>query len=158
MNNNSKWKIVNKVLIIQLLILCAFFMNLHAFNKVKAQTLCDFGPCINEDDIGEGDDLEENVNSTIENTVRLGVSLVFVGIIALGFFYVIKAAVKIIRGEGDSGEIEKGLTSIKSVYIGVALIFAGILGIVIVTGVFGAGSVFSLEINEPEGINLPFID
>lgn len=161
MNKNRKLKIQNfshKKLVYVLISLIIFLAGTIYTPIAQAQTLCDFGPCINEEDIGSGTDLEENVNSTIENSVKLVLNLVFVGIIILGIFYVIKAAMKIIRGEGDPGVIQEGVTTIKSVYFGVALIFAGIIGLVIVSGIFGATTLFNIELNEPEGINLPFID
>jgi hypothetical protein len=131
------------------------FLN-HASVSAQGSNLCDFFPCPGE--TGEKEDLDEEVNSDIENYINIAVSLVFVGIIIYGIFLIISSALKIIRSEGDEGKVQEGANKIKAVYIGIAMIFVGIIGLVLITTFFGGSSIFSVNLNSPEGVNLPFVD
>jgi hypothetical protein len=94
-------------------------------------TACDYLAC-------DLVDLNRFDGVNIESLLLLLPSLVFVGIIALGIWYVIKGAMRIVRSEGDSSKIEEGKKIMKGIYIGLFMILGGIVGLVIVMTLFGS--------------------
>jgi hypothetical protein len=78
------------------------------------------------------------------------VSFIFVAIIALGVFFIIKAVFKIIRSEGDSAKVEEGSKIFRGIFIGLFIILAGIVGIVLMVALFQAGDVFNTNPEVPE--------
>src|SRR5688572_21187611 len=61
----------------------------------------------------------EDAAEQIRNFIQLGLSLVFVGIIAISIFVIIRAALKYIRSEGEPDKIQDAQKAIKSVFIGI---------------------------------------
>lgn len=97
---------------------------------------------------------------TTAGLVQFGLSLVFVGIIVVSIYIIIKAALKYIRSEGDADKIQEAQKAIKSVFIGIAALFIGIIGIVIVIAFFNAtGGLNNDNVDQPSdpgfGIDLP---
>lgn len=73
-----------------------------------------------------------NVATTAGSLVSFGLSLIFVGIIAVAVYVIIKAAIKYIRSEGDEAKIEEAQKAIKTVFMGVGALLVGIVGLVII--------------------------
>lgn len=76
--------------------------------------------------------------STTQSLVQFGASLIFIGIIAVAIFIIIKAAIKYIRSEGDEGQVEEATKAIKNVFIGIAALLVGIIGLVIILSIFSS--------------------
>lgn len=83
---------------------------------------------------GTGGDASDAV-TTIKDLVTFGVSLIFVGIIAIAIFVIIKAALKYIQSEGDETKVEEATKAIKNVFIGIGALIIGIIGLVIILAV-----------------------
>jgi uncharacterized membrane protein len=84
-------------------------------------------------------------DSGASNAVGLGItlvqtalSLVFVGIISVAVYTIIRAALKYIRAEGDDSKVEEAQKSIKRVFIGIGALLVGIIGLAIIISLFGA--------------------
>ncbi|GIW58877.1 MAG: hypothetical protein KatS3mg086_162 [Candidatus Dojkabacteria bacterium] len=139
------------------LIFTSFLLVSFSFlNIVKAQGFCDFYPCGNNDpSIDES--TEDDLSATLRIGFRLFTSLIFTVFIAYGIFLIIKASYIIIKSEGASENYEKGYKLIKGVYVGIIMIFIGLLGLIVVTALFGGTSIFYVNVDEPDGIEVPFI-
>jgi len=72
------------------------------------------------------------------NLIRFVLSLVFVGIILVSVFVIIKAALKYIQSEGNQGKVEEAKKAIQNVFVGIGALFVGILGLIIALAFFGA--------------------
>lgn len=70
--------------------------------------------------------------------VQTALSLVFVGIISVAVYTIIRAALKYIRAEGDDSKVEEAQKSIKRVFIGIGALLVGIVGLAIIIALFGA--------------------
>lgn len=70
--------------------------------------------------------------------IQLVLNLIFIGIIIVSIYIIIKAAVKYIQSEGDDKKIQEAQKAIKSVFIGIAALFIGIIGIILVLAFFNA--------------------
>lgn len=82
--------------------------------------------------VGTGTDVAQSA----ANTIQLLLSLIFVGIIIVAVYIIIKAAIKYIRSEGDETKVKEAQKAIKTVFVGVAALFVGILGIVLILAFF----------------------
>ena len=139
----------------KLLILAIFLvvgLNLF-FMPVNALDFCSFFPCSTEQT-----QAAPGINTEIERIITVVLGLVFSAIIVFGIFLVIKAAMKIIRSEGDPGQVEEGSKIIRGVFIGIAIIFIGVIGLVLIVTIFQSGGIFNIDVQTPNGINLPFIN
>ncbi len=72
------------------------------------------------------------------NLARLGASFIFIAIIVVAVYIVIKAAIKYIRSEGDKDKIESAQKAIKSVFVGLIALFVGVIGLVLILVLFEA--------------------
>lgn len=77
--------------------------------------------------------------------IRFLLSAVFVGIIIISIYVVIKSALKYIQSEGDDKKIGEASKAIKAVFIGIAALFVGIIGIIIVLAFFNATGALTTE-------------
>lgn len=82
------------------------------------------------------------------NFIQLILSLIFVGIIIVAVYIIIKSAIKYIRSEGEEGKVQEAQKSIKTVFVGIAALFIGILGIVLVLAFFRAGGAVSGQVGD----------
>lgn len=102
---------------------------------------------------GTGDSVEgqaETVASNVAQLIQFGLSLVFIGIIGIAIFTIIKAAIKYIRSEGDESKIEESTKAIKAVFLGIGALIVGIIGLVIILAIFNASG----AVNTPDAPNL----
>lgn len=97
-----------------------------------------------------GIDVTRFEDLNILQIASLLVSFIFIGIIALGIFFIIKAVFKIIRSEGDSAKVEEGSKIFRGIFIGLFIILAGIVGLVLMVALFQAGDVFNTNPEVPE--------
>lgn len=81
----------------------------------------------------------QTATSSVVALVKLGLQLIFVGIIVISIYVIIKAAVQYIRSEGDEDKVKQSQKAIKTVFVGIAALFIGIIGIIIVLAFFQAG-------------------
>lgn len=136
--------------------------TVSAVQPANAQNLlCDIFPFIQNIELassglcggeaGAGDEALSQAGQWI----RFGLSLIFVGIIAVAIFGIIQAAIKYIRSEGDEGKVEEATKSIKNVFIGIGALLVGIVGLVIVLSFFGAQEALNQgEDNVPDEIDI----
>jgi len=123
------------------------FNNLAFAPQVHAQSqnlICTVFPFIKDLGFGIGSLCTDKVEGksaidAIVALVRLALQLVFIGIIIISIYIIIRAALKYIRSEGDESKIQEAQKAIKSVFIGIAALFIGIIGIVIILAFFNAG-------------------
>ena len=85
----------------------------------------------------------------ISGYIKLALNLIFIGIIIIAIYIIIKAAIKYIRSEGDEGKIQESQKAIKSVFIGIAALFVGIIGIIIVLAFFNATGAVNQNTSTP---------
>lgn len=88
------------------------------------------------------------VNDYILPRVQFILSLLFIGLIVLSIFYVVKAAITYIQSQGNPEKIGEATKSIRSVFIGLGALFVGIAGILIVLAFFGgpAGGIDDFDV------------
>lgn len=124
---------------------------------IHAQNLdtCDFFPCADSQDDG---DLDQDVNTSIEDAFSLLTSLVFVAIMALGIYLIVRGAFEIVKSEGDVEQVEQGYQRIKGVYVGIIMLIVGLIGLVIVVAFFNGSGIFGSDVEDPSNeFNLPFV-
>ncbi|MEO6728961.1 MAG: hypothetical protein ABIM99_03500 [Candidatus Dojkabacteria bacterium] len=140
---------LKKTLSVAVLAISLFgFNNLIFAPQVNAQEtnlICNIFPFIKNLGFGAGS-LCGDVNGkpavdAAVALVRLALQLVFVGIIVISIYIIIRAAVKYIRSEGDESKIQEAQKAIKSVFIGIAALFIGIIGIVIILAFFNVSGI-----------------
>lgn len=90
---------------------------------------------------GEG----ENVLGSVGGIIRFGLSLIFIGIIGIAIFYIIKSSIKYIRSEGDEGKVQESQKAIKAVFMGVAALMVGIIGLVVILALFNSTTALNTE-------------
>lgn len=81
--------------------------------------------------------------------IRFLLSAVFVVIIIISIYIVIKSALKYIQSEGDEKKIGEASKAIKAVFIGIAMLFVGIIGIIIVLAFFKASNALNTTGDTP---------
>ncbi|MCA9387173.1 hypothetical protein KC669_04020 [Candidatus Dojkabacteria bacterium] len=101
--------------------------------------------------------IEEQGSSAIDTALQLfsfGVSLIFVGIIAVAIFVIIKSALKYIQSEGDESKVEEATKAIKNVFIGIGALIIGIIGLVIILSLANssAGGELIPDVQDPTDI------
>lgn len=89
-----------------------------------------------------------NFLSTRFNTI---LSIIFLGIILLGVYVVVRAGIKFIQSQGDAGKIGEAQKAIQSVFLGIGAMFVGVVGIVLVLAFFGGTGLLN------EGASLSFL-
>ena len=86
--------------------------------------------------------------------INIVVSLVFVVIIAVAVFIIIKAGVKYIQSQGDAGMIGEAQNAMRNVFIGIGMLFLGIIGIILVLAFFGGTQLLESGVSLREIFNL----
>jgi uncharacterized membrane protein YidH (DUF202 family) len=125
-------------------LICRIFPFLDNLGFVNS-TLC-----------GEGDGSE--TAATVADYVQLALSLIFVAIVIIAIYIIIKAAIKYIRSEGDEDKIQEAQKAIKSVFVGIAALFVGIIGLVLVLAFFQATGAIDDPNAEGNQINNPVLN
>lgn len=93
---------------------------------------------------GQQDSVDDSV-SDVAQLVRFFLSLIFIGIIALAVFYIIKSAIKYIQSEGDEGGVQESQKAIKAVFMGIGVLLIGIIGLVILISFIGGEEALNQE-------------
>lgn len=86
------------------------------------------------------------------NMIQLVLQLIFIGIIVVAVYVIIKSALKYIRSEGEEAKVQEAQKAIKTVFVGVAALFIGILGIVLVLAFFQASGAVDTENTQETGL------
>lgn len=73
------------------------------------------------------------------------VSLIFIGIIIIAIFIIVRAGVQYIQSQGQEEKIADAQKAIKSVFIGIAVLFVGIVGLILVLAFFRGTSLIGGE-------------
>lgn len=150
---NEKLKI-NKLLLGIILIVPFVLMFIQ---PVKAQlTGCDFLPC---EATNEGDDADaDKADKRLEDNFNFAASLIFMVLIGLGIVKIIIAAITIIRSESNAEKFTQGANTLKGVWTGVIILFIGIIGLVVVTIILGYTGIFEVQVEDPEGLDVPIVN
>ena len=98
-----------------------------------------------------------NSTDTVSNFIRVGLVLVFAGLLIFGLFLIVSAALTIIRSEGDESKVEAGAKAIRGVFIGLGIMVVGLFGLVIMIALFDAGGVTNVGVNAPSNVLIPLI-
>ncbi len=97
--------------------------------------------------IGITNDSGTNAGTIAQTFVRdrlsLIISLVFIAIILISVFIIIRAAITYIQSQGEEGKIAEAQKAIKSVFIGIGVLFVGIIGLVLVLVFFNGTGLLS---------------
>ena len=137
-----------------------FISNFGVVQKASAISICDVAPFLKgmsgfgvtvcdatgnfDTDLGTQDGAAAK---SAGNFIRLGLSLVFVGIIAFAIYTIVRSAITYIQSEGDDEKVEAAKKSIKYVFIGIGALFVGIIGIIIIVIIFGATGSLNVDTN-----------
>jgi hypothetical protein len=144
-------KILLTIFLFPIFALSVFLPTSPVVKNANAQNiLCDVFPFIEGIEFARGlcGDLEgesEDAVATLGSYIRFGLSLVFIAIIGVSIFIIIKAALKYIRSEGDEGKVAEAQKAIKNVFLGVGALIVGIIGLVIILGFFNASGALQTE-------------
>lgn len=92
-----------------------------------------------------GIDISRFDNLNAIGILSLIASLIFIGILVIGIFFIIKGALKIVRSEGDVSKVQEGQNIFRGVFIGIIMIFVGLLGLVLMLAIFQAGGVTQIN-------------
>ncbi len=136
-----------------------FFVAAPMLNPVHAQDnlICTIFPFLGQigafgiSDICGGLDPDRPIDEA-RSLIQFGLNLVFVGIIILAIYIIVKAAINYIRSEGDDEKIKSANKSIKAVFTGIIALFVGILGIILVLAIFNATGAVNNEV--PDALQL----
>ena len=110
-------------------LLCTIFPFINSIRFFNISAICDPAGGVSS---------RQDVAEDILGLIRFGTSLIFVGIVIIAVFIVIKAAIKYIQSEGDDKKIEEAQKAIKSVFVGLIALFIGIIGLVLIIVLFNA--------------------
>jgi heme/copper-type cytochrome/quinol oxidase subunit 2 len=94
--------------------------------------------------------------SDLLNLAKFALSFIFVGIIAVAVYVVVKASIRYIRSEGNEEEVQAAQKAIKQVFAGIAALFIGLIGLVIILSLFNATGAIN-DKNEVDPNNVPLI-
>jgi hypothetical protein len=120
-----------KIVLFLLVVLGGFLAQ-----PVQAQDLCATFPTLCGV-TGKPTPGEDDAQNFLVNRISIVVSMIFIGILVVGVFIIIRAGYKYISSQGNDQAIAQSQDSIKNVFIGIAMLFVGILGIVLVLSFFG---------------------
>lgn len=145
---------LNSVLFLLVLLIAPFFTSTAVY--AQRSPLCSIFPFLEGIQLFGGicvinnQGVSNNVNNLATDAgslVSFGLSLIFVGIIAVAVYVIIRAAIKYIRSEGDESKIEEAQKAIKTVFMGVGALLVGIVGLVIILVFFQSSG----ALQGPEG-------
>ncbi len=72
----------------------------------------------------------------IKDRLNIILAVVFIAIILISVFIILRAGIKYIQSQGDPGKIAEAQKAITSVFVGIAILFVGIIGLVLVLAFF----------------------
>lgn len=142
---------------ISLIITSWFGFSFASVSQVVAQTtspICEIFPflkgirlfggvcVINEDNIGLG--LSEFTRGVLA-ILRFAASMIFVVIVAIAVFVIIKSSIKIILSNGDPQKVKDAQDGIKSVFWGITWLILGIVGLVILLTFFQSTGALQIQ-------------
>lgn len=119
-------------------------LSAPVYAQTDSTSLCGLFPCDQY--------TQDSKNIDVGSLIKFGLSAVFVGIIIIGIFSVIRAALKIIQSEGDPKKLEEGTNVLKGVWVGLVIIFLGVFGIIFILIFFNAQGAADPNTNLPPGI------
>ncbi|MCA9379539.1 hypothetical protein KC640_03855, partial [Candidatus Dojkabacteria bacterium] len=67
-------------------------------------------------------------------------TLVFIGVLLLWVYLVLRAALDVVRSQGDEGMIEGGKKRITNVLMSISILFVFLVGITLIASFFGVGN------------------
>ncbi len=102
-----------------------------------------FGPLCNT--FTDGGDTPGDASRFVVNRIQIIIGLVFIVIIIVAVFIIVKSGVKYIQSQGEEGQIAEATKAIQSVFIGIAMLFLGVIGIVLLLAFFNADQFISQE-------------
>jgi len=91
-----------------------------------------------------------NVAGRTGSFISFALNLIFIGLIILAVFIIIRSAIKYIQSEGNEGKIQEAQKAIKSVFVGIGVLIIGIVGIFIVIAFFNASGTLTTDTNQTD--------
>ena len=88
----------------------------------------------------------------VNDRVRLGLTVLFVGVFIVAIAYSALAAIKFMSSQGDSGKLEESKGAVKAILMGFAAMLIAIVGIFFVVTIFGGAT---NEIEQEFNLNVP---
>ena len=82
----------------------------------------------------------------VNNRVKSGLTMLFVGVFIVAIVYSALAAIKFISSQGDSSKLEQSKAAVKAILMGFAAMLVAIIGIFVILWVLGATSTPGQEI------------
>jgi len=125
-------------------------------NQVHANIICDVFPFINNvgalgiNSVCNGGKTGTVVTRT-KDLIIFALNLIFVGLIIIAVFIIIRSAIKYIQSEGNESKIQEAQKAIKAVFVGIAVLIVGIVGIFIILAFFQASGATNVT-NTPQEI------
>ena len=103
--------------------------------------ICNFVPqlcgALNLTPDSDFSDAGGTATSFLADRVQVILSIVFIAIILIAVFVIVRAGVLYIQSQGDESKIEQAQKAIRNVFIGIAVLFVGLVGIILVLAFFG---------------------
>lgn len=168
MKNILKLFTISIISLVSLFIVLGSVNTVHARGSASGSTSTDESvictifpflndiPAVNDSICNPGQEGGEKAVSDVVAFARLGLSLIFIGIILIAVYVIIKAAVKYIRSEGNEDKIQEAQKAIKQVFVGIGALFVGLIGLVIIIVFFNATG--ALNDTETVDTDNPIID
>lgn len=115
-----------------------------------------FGPLCDAMGIGPGDNglTGETAFNYTAARINIVISLIFVLIITVAVFIIVKAGVKYIQSQGNAEMIGEAQNAMRNVFIGIAMLFIGIVGIILVLAFFGGTQLLESGVSLRDIFNL----
>jgi hypothetical protein len=114
--------------------------KVYAIDFSDGISVCDFvGPLCDALQISgvSSADVGRMAMDYVKNRASLILSVVFVGIILIAVYIIIRAGITYISSQGKEEKIQEAQKAIKNVFIGIVVMFVGIVGIILVLAFFG---------------------
>lgn len=144
MNNIEVLKRIKITCIFLLMLITPLTLSTAVYAQTDSTSLCGLFPCDQY--------TQDSKNIDVGSLIKFGLSAVFVAIIIIGIFSVIRAALKIIQSEGDPKKLEEGTNVLKGVWFGLVIIFLGVFGIIFILIFFNAQGAVDPNTNFPPGV------
>lgn len=99
--------------------------------------LCTFIPFICNAISGDDGSVDaQSAQKFLTDRLQLVVSLIFIGIMLISVFIIVRAGLKYIQSQGDPDKIKDATKAIQSVFVGIGVLVVGIVGLLLVLAFF----------------------
>lgn len=89
------------------------------------------------DILGKFGTSSEQQSNYVNSRIRLGLTILFIGVFIVAIAYSALAAIKFMSSQGDSGKLEESKGAVKAILMGFAAMLIAIMGIFLIVVIFG---------------------